>query len=367
MEKTINKTIDKTVDKTIEKIEIYNRKYLGSKKRLISFIEEVILSRVNKINTFIDGFAGTGVVANHFNNIADSVIANDLLYSNYVICSAFLESTENNTDLKKVIKNIDLLNLEKIKEQYCFKNYGGTYFTCENAGFIDAVRGKIEKIHSDSLINATEKKILLTSLVYAADKAANTVGQYDAFLKHIGRKAYDANGSHKVDSNVYKKMRLLLPNINFKKNKNNKVYNKDLNQIIDTLKADVLYLDPPYNHRQYIDCYHVLENIVKWNKPELKGKTKKFERDHLKSSYSRKSECVSAFSNLIEKARVEHIFVSYNSEGIIPEEKIKQILEAKGKLEIFQKDYPIFGNGAGKSKKRKIIEYLYYCRVFEES
>ncbi len=351
------------MEKTTEQIDIHNRKYLGSKKRLLNFIEDVILSRVNKINVFIDGFAGTGVVSEHFSNIAESVIANDLLYSNYINCSTFLESTKNNIDVNKISLLLEELNSEKALEGYCWKNYGGTYFTYENAGIIDAVREKIEKYYKAAFINLHEKRILLTSLIYAVDKTANTVGQYDAFLKNIGEKTYDSNGSHRVDSNVYKKMKLRLPNINYKKNKYNKVYNKDLNTIINTLKGDVLYLDPPYNSRQYIDCYHVLENIVNWNKPELKGKTKKFEREHLKSLFSRKRDCDSAFSKLIENASSEHIFVSYNSEGIIPEQSIIDILKSKGILEIFKKEYPVFGNGAGRSRKRKIIEHIYYCRV----
>ena len=91
------------MEKTIEKLEIYNRKYLGSKKRLLSFIEEVILSKVKYMDVFIDGFSGTGVVAEYFNKYAGSVIANDLLYSNFIVCSAFLEATYQKADEKKLL------------------------------------------------------------------------------------------------------------------------------------------------------------------------------------------------------------------------------------------------------------------------
>lgn len=348
--------------KQIEKFEIHNRKYIGSKKKLLPFIEEVILNKVKNIDIFIDGFSGTGVVAEIFKKKSGSVIANDLLYSNYIICSAFLGSTYNNTDEKKISDILSILNSLKSKSGYCSKNYGGTYFTVENACIIDAVRDKIEKLYKKAEINIHEKNILLTSLIFAADKSANTVGQYDAYLKNIGENIYNDSGSHKIDSNVYKKIKLIMPNINYEKNEKNKIYNKDINKLIIELKGEVLYLDPPYNNRQYIDCYHVLENIVNWKKPELSGKTKKFKRDQYKSRYSKKSKCISAFCELIKKAESRHIFVSYNSEGIIPEKDLINILKCKGKIEIFKKEYPVFGNGAGRSRKRKVMEYIYYCR-----
>jgi adenine-specific DNA-methyltransferase len=346
----------------MERFKIYNRKYIGSKKKLITFIEEVILNHVKDIGIFIDGFSGTGVVAEHFNSIAESVVANDLLYSNYLICTAFLGSTKKNIDEKKILNIIKILNTLKPENGYCSRNYGGTYFTFENAGIIDAVREHIEVLHRKSVINTNEKNILVTSLVFAADKAANTVGQYDAFLKNIGNDIYDDKGSHKVDSNVYKKIKLIMPDVDYENNKKNMVYNNDINKLINTIHGDVLYLDPPYNKRQYIDCYHVLENIVNWDKPNLTGKTKKFKRDHLKSRYSKKGKCISAFNELIRKCECRNIFVSYNSEGIIPEDILVNILRKKGKLEIFKKEYPVFGNGAGRSRKRKVNEYIYYCR-----
>jgi adenine-specific DNA-methyltransferase len=348
--------------KNAEKIEIHNRKYIGSKKRLLPFIEKVILDEIKEINIFIDGFSGTGVVAEHFNRISRSVIANDILYSNYLICSVFLGYTGKNVNEEKLTGILEKLNSLQPERGYCFQNYGGTYFTFENAGLIDSVREKIEHLYYKSNISREEKNVLITSLIFAADKAANTVGQYDAFLKNIGNDMYDSTGSHKIDSNVYKRIKLMMPNIDYKNNGNNMIYNEDINKLVNSLDGDVLYLDPPYNNRQYADCYHVLENIARWEKPELSGKTKKFKREHLKSSYSKKGKCISAFKELIQSAKNRHIFVSYNSEGIIPVDELTNILKQKGKCKVHKTEYSIFGNGAGRSKKRIINEYIYYCR-----
>lgn len=342
--------------------DINNRKYLGSKNRLLDFLEKVITRNTpKKIGVFVDIFSGTGVVANRFRKFSKKVIANDILFSNFVINKVFLNSTKNNVKISKVEKIIIQLNNLAKKKGYCYKNFGGTYFTKENAGYIDAIREKIEILKNNKTITNQEYYVLLTSLLFAIDKIANTVGQYDAYLKHIGKASYDKNGKHLSDSNIYKKIALKMPIINF--DGNNEVYNTDANKLIKEIKCDVLYLDPPYNHRQYIDSYHLLENIIRWEKPEVFGKTKKFLRDYLKSKYSKKGHAIYAFEDLINNARCKHIFLSYNNEGIIPDEEIERIFKNKGILKIYKIPYKIFGNGAGQSQKRPIIERVFYCKV----
>ncbi|MBA7680221.1 Modification methylase FokI [subsurface metagenome] len=314
-------------------VNINNRKYIGAKYRLLEFIAGTILAKAGKIGTFIDGFAGTGVVGNHFRKYSDKIISNDILFSNFVINKAFLNSTEENVSINRVSKLLNVLNNSKGLKGYVYDHYGGSYFTHPNAALIDAVREGIESFYLNGECSLQEKYVLLTSLIFAMDKAANTVGQYDAFLKHIGTDSHDPGGRHVIDSNVYKPVRLKLPALRF--GGSNEAYNEDINDLIQRVSGEVLYLDPPYNSRQYIDCYHVLENIVKWEKPVLFGKTRKFKRDGLKSRYSRKAESVSAFRELIAAARVDHVFLSYNNEGI----------------------------QAGVSKRRAIKERLFYCRV----
>jgi adenine-specific DNA-methyltransferase len=344
-------------------LEIHNRKYIGAKFRLLDFITEVILLKVGKIHVFIDGFAGTGVVANRMRPSAFKVITNDLLYSNYIVNKAFLTSTVENVNLNKVGSIIEELNKCSSEKGYVFQNFGGTYFTFENAGRIDTIRETIQKQYMDKKCTQQEMCVLLTSLLFAIDKVANTVGQYDAYLKHIGRKKDELTDRHIIDSNVNKAIYLKIPKIDFSLNHHNEVYNEDINSLIKKINGDVLYLDPPYNTRQYIDCYHVLENILFWQKPMLYGKTKKFLRTHLKSKYSKKRLVAATFSELIRDADVEHIILSYNSEGILSDDSILGVLGNKGKVEIFEREYNVFGNGAGRASKRILKERLFYCKV----
>ena len=342
-----------------KRFTIGNRKYLGSKQRLLSFIEQTILERVPVVGRFCDGFSGTGVVAHRFRKHAEQVIANDLLFSNYVINRAFLQCGKGQVSIEKLTDLVDSLNALNPERGYVYENYGGRYFTHENAGHIDAIRNRIYEIASSRICTEEELCILLTSLLFAVDKASNTIGQYDAFLKHLGKSSYDHSGRHMVDYNVYKEIRMKLPELEF--GKRCEVFNEDINDLISKTEGDVLYLDPPYNTRQYVNCYHVLENIARWDKPVLYGKTKKFKRDNLKSRFSSRREAAKALSELIDSARFRYIFISYNNEGIVSKDDMIHILRHRGSVEVVEIPYRIFGNGAGRSEKRPIQERIYCC------
>jgi adenine-specific DNA-methyltransferase len=229
--------------------QLQNRRYLGNKYKLLAFIEEIINRKCNDFNVFCDIFAGAGVVGERFNKKNIKVIANDFLESNYIPLKAFLGTSKIN--FEKIEKKIAALNnLQANKENYFSKHFGQTYFTLENAKKIGAIREKIDEISNDD----SEEAVLVSSLIYAVDKVANTVGHYDAYRK-------------KMDTT--KPLRLLLPDFKLANNANNKIYKEDANRLIRKISCDVLYIDPPYNSRQYSDIYHLLENLAVWNKPQV--------------------------------------------------------------------------------------------------
>jgi adenine-specific DNA-methyltransferase len=164
-------------------------------------------------------------------------------------------------------------------------------------------------------------------------------------------------------------IKLLVPTVETKNNEGNLIYNEDANKLIRKIECDVLYIDPPYNSRQYCDAYHLLENLVTWQKPTVYGKAGKMDRMGLKSEYCLKS-AASAFSDLIKNAKCKHILVSYNNTGEskggrsnarIKDKDIMQILTNKGDVEIFERDYKAFTTG--KSNSDGNVERIFYCKV----
>ncbi|MDR1033932.1 MAG: DNA adenine methylase [Bifidobacteriaceae bacterium] len=329
--------------------EIQNRRYLGNKNALLSFIQSVVTEKCADYTSFCDIFSGTGVVGNHFNTPNVKIISNDILKSNYVSLSTFLESVD--LELRRISHLIDGLNkLPMMPCNYFAEHFSNTFFTEVNASKIGTIRDGIDCLG----VPETEKNALITSLLYAADKVANTCGHYDAFVKHLDKEQV---------------IRLLAPKVKAQCNQNNEVYNEDANLLIKKINCDVLYLDPPYNSRQYSDAYHLLENLVTWKKPEVFGKAKKMDRTHIKSKYCMNS-APQAFADLIAYADCKHILLSYNNTGDskggrsnarITDEQIFETLNKRGKVQVFEQEYRAFTTG--KSSKDGNVERLFYCKV----
>ena len=329
--------------------QLQNRRYLGNKYKLLGFIEDIVFEKCGKINSFCDIFAGTGVVGERFNSPEIEIISNDFLSANYVCLRSFLGTDKDFNE--SILQKIDYLNNLCPKEDNYFSiHFGGTYFSKENAKKIGAIREEIESISKDE----NEKSILICSLLYAMDKVANTVGHYDAFRKNL---------------DTLQPIKLLMPKIDYLNNQNNKIYKEDANVLIRKISCDVLYIDPPYNSRQYSDAYHLMENLTKWEKPEVVGIAKKMDRSHIKSTYCLKN-ATRSFEDLINNAKCKHILLSYNNTGDskdgrsnarMSDNDILRILNNKGEVEIFEKDYKSFTTG--KSNSDNNVERIFYCKV----
>lgn len=332
-------------------LQIQSRRYLGNKFKLLNFIREIVEKRCKEYISFCDIFAGTGVVGNEFNHSDVKVISNESLYSNYVSLRAWL--SPERFDRTKIAEYIHMLNnIRPVKENYVSHYFGGTYFTIENARKIGAIREKIEKLD----LRFKEKCILLTSLLYAIDKIANTCGHYDAF-----RRTLDTTTP----------IRLLIPDIRQDENKQNEIHHEDANRLIRKIKMDVLYIDPPYNSRHYCDSYHLLENIIAWKKPKTFGVAKKMLRSDLKSHYCLKT-APKAFDDLISNANCRYILISYNnmagkgdqrSNARIKDEEIIRSLSKRGKTEIFETEFRSFTTG--RSKIEGHTERVFFCEVLK--
>lgn len=329
--------------------EIQNRRYLGNKYKLLKFISNIVTERCGIPESFFDIFAGTGVVGSYFNRKETKIISNDLLSSNSVCLKTFIQHKHQITD--ELVHKIAYLNKLSTEESNYFSiNFGNKYFSEYIARKIGIIRDEIDIISKST----EEKEILLCSLIYAVDKVANTVGHYDAY-----RKTLDLN----------QKLILSIPKTNYDLNHNNSVFQEDANQIIKNIESDVLYIDPPYNSRQYSDTYHLLENLIEWEKPSVKGIARKMDRSHIKSNYCTNNATM-AFEDLIRNSNCNHILLSYNNTGItnvgrssarIRDKDILRILEHKGSVEVYEQKYKAYTTG--KSKNNENFERIFYCKV----
>lgn len=351
--------------------------YIGSKLSLLKFLEESINKVVDKnSHVFCDLFAGTGAVGSYFKKKGFQVIANDIQYYSYVLNKHYIGNHHilKFEGLVGVIPELRNVKLSERKESVCnylsnmvgvegfiYKNYchGGAkskreqrqYFSDENGKKCDAVRQKIEKWKNRKIITDGEYYFLLTSLLESIDKNANTASVYGAFLKKLKKSA--------------QKIFMLKPAELIINDQNHHVFNEDVNKLIKKVKGDVLYLDPPYNQRQYASNYHILETIAKYDNPNIHGKTGLRDYENQKSAYCSRPQVKKAFKDLIDNSNVKYIFLSYNNEGLMTLADIKEIMSARGKYGVFTQKYSRFKADSGRNFKAKnTLEFLHYvvCR-----
>lgn len=343
-------------------LDIYsleNRRYLGSKAKLLDFIHKVVKEKCGNVQSFADIFGGTGNVAWSFNDNKTKVIVNDFLKSNYLSYIAFFGKEKIN--IKKLKTIITFYNNNKPDEENYFSiNFSNTYFSKDNCKKIGFIRNDIDNRYNTGELNVREKAYLITSLLYAMDHIANTVGHYDAYRK---------NGE------LNKPLILKMLNVgNQSQNKNNEIYCENANELVKKIKADVVYIDPPYNSRQYCDAYHLLENIAIWDKPEVFGIAKKMKRgNEIKSDYCTKKAPIS-FDNLVQSINAKYIIVSFNnmgnkgagrSQSKLSDQDIIKSLSKRGKLEIFNTRFNQFTSGKTNIKGHQ--ERLFVCEVFQNN
>ena len=346
--------------------------YIGSKFSLLGFLEEGILKRVDpSCRVFFDVFAGTGVVGWHFKQKGFRIVANDIQYYAYCLNRARVQinrppafsGVAAELSIPRRRKRIDgvLAHLNALEgvEGFTYRAYcqGGTcdseyrrqYFSDANGKRCDAIRMRIEAWREEEKLTEDEYSYLLASLIDAADRVANTASIYGAFLKHLKKSAA-------------KPLRLEPIAVTGSRLRH-RIYNRDGAQLVGRVKCDVLYMDPPYNHRQYCANYHVLETIARYDGPELKGVTGLRPCDDQKSDFCMKKRALPAFESMLEKARARYVFLSYNSEGIMQKDEILSAMRRYGKTELVRRDYARFRADVDRAdrvyKADRVVEYLF--------
>ena len=343
-------------------------RYIGGKSNLLNEIESVIVQYANKANSIIDIFSGSGVVSSYFKSLSYDIIGNDILYFSYVLSRGStalnVNPTFKNLDYKNPIEYLNDLTIEtsniNMEDCFIYQNYSPhdevtrMYFQNDNAIKIDIIRITIEKWKDENLINENEYFYLLAALIAAVPYVSNITGVYGAYLKHW-------------DKRTFNPLKLIAPN-NIVDKGNAIFYNQDCNLLLPKISADLLYADPPYNSRQYLPNYHILETIAKYDYPKIHGVTGMRDYEHQKSAFCKKSDVENAFRRMIQNANVKYVVISYNSEGLLSKEQLSSIcMEFAAKNSFHCKDiaYRRYNNVG--TTTNKVTEQLYFFEKYNIS
>lgn len=338
----------------VKTFELRNRRYLGSKRAVLPVIEQVVAALPVAPKTAADVFAGTGVVGQSLARAGLAVTVNDLLSSNTTVYRAFFGAEPVRSDrLAELVGQINDAPIATLPPNYFSTTFSGTYYNEDNSRLIGHYRTQIEKWHADGVLNDRERAVLIASLLYGMDKAAATVGHYDAFREGAAADARLVFGLPELEQYDVE----------------HTVTRRDANQLVREHHWDLIYMDPPYNSRQYGDLYHVLDNVTDWQQGPVQFKARKMDRRHLKSDYCT-TAAVPAFTDLIDAVDTSTIIMSYNDTGArgnarsaarLSDTDILGVLERRGRVEVV--DVPHREFTTGKSAIGDIVERLFVCHV----
>ncbi len=317
-------------------------RYIGCKTLLLDNIKEVIDRHAPTAKIFCDIFSGTSTVARYFKKCFE-VYSNDVLYFSYCLQMATIENPSmpkfellkqslNIEDPVDYLNGIETIEMESLPKdlRFCQNNYspigGRMYVTDTNALRIDFCRNKVEDWNNAGVLTKNEYFYLIACIVEGVPFVSNISGTYGAFHKEW-------------DKRTSKKFELLKLDV-FDNGKQNKCYNEDGVDLLNKIEGDVLYVDPPYNERQYLPNYHLLETVAKYDFPKLKGLTgqREYGKDQ-KSEFCSLKTAIKAFDCLVKNAKFKHIILSYNTDGIMPIEDIEKVMKKYGKPETFEITY----------------------------
>lgn len=316
-------------------------RYYGNKTKLLGFIEKAVnKTGINGQSKFVDLFAGTCAVGKHFKRLGYTVISNDNLEFSYSLSKTYIElnrlprfnALKKHLGLERNSRTLfDYLNdLESLEHGFIYQNYapagGRRYFTDANALKIDTFRKLFDDWKRERMISELEFYYLVTALLRAVNLVSNVSGTYAAYLK-----TWDARALKPLVLEPFD----IIPSAN-----RNLAYKRDANELVQELAPDILYLDPPYNSRQYASNYFMLELIAEgWfdHEPRIYGETGMRGYEHQKSNYASKTTAADALEDLIMKsANARTILLSYNNEGLISTSTIRKILGKIGSCKVLK-------------------------------
>lgn len=325
---------------------------------MLNSIVDVIRNNTEGVRVVTDMFSGTGVVSQCLKAHGYFVNSNDILYFSYVLNKGTLEMNEPiSHSLREIIIHLNNLSVGNspwfdISSAFIYQNYSPhddcerMYFQGENAIKIDLVRQEIERLREQ--VTEPEYYYLLSLLIKAVPYVSNITGTYGAYLKYWDKRTYSPLT---LEETLIEHSEVQC-----------RCYNMDSLEFARQVTSDLTYLDPPYNGRQYLPNYHILETIAKYDNPVIKGVTGQRIDPTKASDYCKKGKARKAFRDLLNALDSRYLLLSYNNEGLLTTEEMTKIFQEAGianTFQLFEFDYRRYKNKIPNNSKG-LKEQLYF-------
>ncbi|MFL5488838.1 MAG: DNA adenine methylase [Gemmatimonadaceae bacterium] len=341
-------------------------RYIGNKTRLLPFILRTLARQQIPVGSVHDAFAGTASVGTALKARGWRVYTSDILMSSYVFQRAYVVAESADPSLREMAKELETLPPVRSFISRHFSpageatSEGRMYFTIDNAGRIDAAREELETWRSAGRVSEDSYYILLAAIIEGADRVANTAGVYASYMKRWqpnARRAFE-----------------LVPELPVKGSQPAHALLMDATAAANAVgEVDLLYIDPPYNSRQYVAYYHIPEILARgWaaEVPAIRGKVGLLAGEVGRSQWSHGRRVSKLFSGLLAATAARYALISFNSEGHLEPDALESLLAQAaldGQVSHFSQRYRRYradSDRVGRRYHRDIAhEHLYLIRL----
>lgn len=324
--------------------------FIGNKENLAPWICENFPDDANSV---FDAFSGGGSVSFYSKKMGLEVHSNDILRINYLLSKSLVENnneTLNDNDVDMIFSGLPI-------EGFMFQNYANIYFYPEECMELDLYRKNIEKLSSDykkTMALILLRRAMIRKMPYSRfnikwEKIKQLRDEEYSYLKYKRKRAYhnESFKFHFLDN---------LPNYNnaiFDNKKNNIAYNEDVFDLLEKVKTDIIYLDPPYSGtmNNYFGFYGVLDEYIYSKK-----------QNPFANNFMDKEKSIKLFDSLFSKlSNFKYWILSYNNNSYPSKEELKKIISKYANdIKIVEKkhNYKI----TGRNNKNKNKEYLFIIK-----
>lgn len=353
--------------------------YIGNKRKLLGLIKQAIETTGVTRGTFVDLFAGSGVVARMAKRLGYRVLANDWEPYAYEINRCYVDCNASPRfaalgGYDAVLRTLNATPplIDWVTKHLCPRddeNYDidaeRLFFTRENGMRIDAIRERIQEWEVEGQIDTLERSCLLAPMLYGTSYTSNTSGVFKGF--HNGWGGQTGTALYRIKSRFQ-----LRPAVFWDNGEANVTYREDATELACSLNRkrivpEIVYLDPPYNQHPYGSNYHVLNSVALWDKPALsptitngdKSAIRTDWRTLRRSAYNHRGAAATEFARLLDNLRAKWILTSYSTDGMIPLEELTRMVCERGRTEVVLRGYKRYRVSSQRfSKKPMNVEFV---------
>ena len=297
----------------------YITNYIGSKQKLVDWIWKHTPEDVESV---VDAFSGSGVVAYMYKTKGLRVLANDRLRYCYHAARAIIE----NRNVRLTDDDLEMLLADNPKAgTFVRDNFKGIFFAKGVHGLIDTIRANIDKLEG------YKKDIALFALGKTCMSGKGGFGHFSSSTRYGKREDTPEEFRERFRKNVARINALVFDN-----GKECKACRKDVNEFLPEVKADLAYFDPPYatefSTTNYEKAYHFVEGLMTyWKGLKLveDSKTRHYETDHRTVTRANAGEF---FETFLGNARhIPYWLISYRDHAHPSEQQMRKIIASLGR------------------------------------